>query len=99
MDDLSQAFAHEGVGFGAGYTRTPIYEYDVLKNRRFFGESAYPLLDPASGRDVRYYTGMCPEAEGILKRMLVRHVNEKCTEEMIHDMARAIRKVFTHYAK
>ena len=87
------------MGFGAGYTRTPIYEYDVLKNRRFFGESAFPLLDPASGRDVRYYTGMCPNAEGILKRMLVRHINEKCTEEMVHDMAKAIRKVFTHYAK
>ena len=99
LDDLSKAFAHEGVGFGAGYTRTPIYEYDVLKNRRFFGESAFPLLDPASGRDVRYYTGMCPNAEGILKRMLVRHINEKCTEPMIHDMAKAIRKVFTHYAK
>ena len=42
---------------------------------------------------------MCPNAEGILKRMLVRHINEKCTEPMIHDMAKAIRKVFTHYAK
>ena len=48
---------------------------------------------------MRYYTGMCPNAEGILKRMLVRHINEKCTEEMVHDMAKAIRKVFTHYAK
>jgi len=99
LDELAKALGAEGLPVGAGYTRTPIYEYEVLKERRFFGQSAFPLHDPAAGRDVRYSTGLCPHAEAILQRMLVGNVNEKFTEEMVHDIARAIHKVFTYYAR
>ncbi len=70
LEDIAKALGAEGVPFGAGYTRTPIYQYEVLRDRRFFGDSAFPLHDPASGRDVRYEPGLCPNAEAILQHML-----------------------------
>lgn len=97
--DLAAALAAEGLPWHGGSIKTPIYGYRMLRERRLFGESALPLHDPATGRDVRYEPALCPNAEAILNRMMTTILNENFTEQIVIDVARGVRKVCEHYAR
>ena len=91
--DFAQAVRAEGIPCGVGYIGIPIYLTDALRNRITYGTSSCPYTCPRASRDVRYYEGLCPNAEAALKRMLTVPINEHYTERDVEDIAEAIRKV------
>lgn len=93
MDTLAAALKAEGLPCWAGYTKVPIYMYNVLTIPYTYGHSGYPVKE--SGRT--YQQGLCPEAEKDLKEMIVIPWSEKYTPEHVALIARTLKKVFRHY--
>lgn len=97
MDELAAALQAEGVQCWAGYTKTPIYNYDVLTKPATYGRSGYPLR--GGDREYTYGLGLCPNAEAALQRMIVLPINERYTEQHCRCVAAGLRKVFGHFAR
>lgn len=95
MDTLSEALKAEGLMCWAGYTKVPIYMYNVLTIPYTYGNSGYPIT--GSGR--KYGQGLCPNAEKDLKEMIVLPMCEKFTEEHVSMIAGALKKVLEHYKR
>lgn len=93
LDTLAKALNAEGLPGWAGYTKVPIYMYNVLTIPYTYGRSGYPLTD--AGMD--YGEGLCPNAEKDLKEMIVIPMNEKYSEEHVVSIARALKKVIGYY--
>ncbi len=92
-DEFAEALRAEGVSCSAHYIGRPIFLcHDALRNQRLFGNSSYPFDHAA--REIVYDDTTCPRTQKVLDRM----VQPMCptqfmSEEDIHDIARAIRKV------
>jgi dTDP-4-amino-4,6-dideoxygalactose transaminase len=95
MDTIAEALKAEGLPCWAGYTKVPIYMYNVLTIPYTYGKSGYPLVE--SGRT--YGEGLCPNAEKDLKEMIVLPFCEGFKEEHIELITKAVKKVFDHYRK
>lgn len=93
MDTLSKAFIAEGLPCWAGYSKVPLYMYNVLTIPYTYGSSGYPLVD--SGR--KYGEGLCPKAEEDLKEMVVVPFNEGYSSEHIFLIAKTLKKVLDYY--
>ncbi len=93
LDTIAKVLTAEGLSSWAGYTRDPIYMYNVLTIPYTYGRSGYPLTE--SGR--KYREGLCPNAEKDLKEMIVVPMNEKFTEEHVTLIANALKKVVNYY--
>lgn len=91
MDTIAEALKAEGLPCWAGYTKVPIYMYNVLTIPYTYGRSGYPLAG------YQYGEGLCPEAEQDLREMIVLPFCEGYRPEHIELMARAVKKVLTHY--
>ncbi|MGC9320285.1 MAG: DegT/DnrJ/EryC1/StrS family aminotransferase [Armatimonadota bacterium] len=92
-EEFAQALRAEGVSCGAHYIGKPIFLcHAAMRNKHLFGDSDYPF--DRADREVIYDETTCPRTQRVLDRM----VQPLCptqfmTEEDIHDIARAIRKV------
>jgi dTDP-4-amino-4,6-dideoxygalactose transaminase len=95
MDTLAEALSKEGVPCWAGYTKVPMYMYDVFTKPYTYGTSGYPLT--GSGRT--YGEGLCPASEKDLKEMIVFPFCEGYRPEHIQQIAHAVTKVFEHFRK
>jgi perosamine synthetase len=93
MDMTARALKAEGLECWAGYTKVPIYMYNVLTVPYTYGRSGYPLKNAGA----HYGEGLCPEAEKDLKEMIVLPINEKFEEVHIEAIYTALKKVFGHY--
>lgn len=96
LQTIADALKAEGIQSWAGYTKVPIYQYDVLTVPRTFGRSGWPLSG-VTGRKYTYGPGLCPEAERVLTRMLVLPWSERYTEAHLRDIAAGLAKVFEHF--
>jgi len=99
-DEFARALAAEGVPAGAGYIAKPVYLYDVLREKKTYGDSHFPygyapFRDPEN--EMEYCEGLCPAAEQALREMIRIPLNEFWTEQDVRDAARAIHKVAEHY--
>jgi len=94
LDTISRALTAEGLPNWAGYTKVPIYMYNVLTLPYTYGRSGYPLVE--SGR--KYGEGLCPNAEKDLKEMIVLPINERYTEEHVTFTVKALKKVINYYS-
>jgi hypothetical protein len=61
-----------------------------------YGTSGYPLSE-FSRQEYRH--GLCPNAEKALSSVIAIHWNENYMSEHVEQIAGAIRKVATYYAK
>lgn len=93
LNTIADALSAEGLPSWAGYTKVPLYMYNVFTIPYTYGRSGYPIEN--SGR--KYEEGLCPNAEQDLKEMIVVPINEKYTEEHVILTAKALKKVLTHY--
>lgn len=86
-DEFAKAVSAEGIGVGAHYIGTPIYNYPVFARHSAFprGEHAYQRTD--------YAPGLCPETERILRDCVLLGVNEGYSETDLDETAAGIRKV------
>lgn len=90
--EFVRALSAEGIPASAGYIGRPLYLSPVLREKRTYGSSHCPY-DCGRGRDIEYKEGYCPEAEAILKRLILVGWNENYSEEDADDIAAALAKV------
>jgi dTDP-4-amino-4,6-dideoxygalactose transaminase len=98
LQTIADALKSEGIQSWAGYTKVPIYQYDVLARARTFGKSGWPISG-VTGKNYSYGPGLCPEAEKALGEMIVLPWSEKYTQAHLRDLAAGLFKVFEHYRK
>lgn len=92
-DRFVQALQKEGAPASGHYIGKPIFLYDLLREKRVYGNSNYPWSLQPAGQEVRYEPGETPVTEQILDDMVGISINEKMTEDDIGDIAEAIQKV------
>lgn len=95
-DQLAQALSAEGMPCGAHYIGKPIFMYDLLREKRIYGQSNYPFCLQPAGEEVRYETGETPETERILADLLQVPINENYTDEMVDDIIACFEKVWAN---
>lgn len=93
-DKIAAAISSEGIPCGAHYIGKPIFMYDLLRQKRVYGNSNYPFCLQEPGHEVRYEAGECPNTEKILADMLQLSINEKYTEEDADNIIEVIQKVW-----
>lgn len=99
LREFAEALRAEGIPCSAGYIGVPLYLTKVLRERKTFAKTGFPLADnPFYGRSVEYKEGLCPRAERALKRLIVIPWNEFYTPDDVDDIAEAIEKLVKYYA-
>ena len=100
-DDFAKALTAEGLPAAAGYIEKPVYLYDVLREKKTYGDTSFPFgyapfRDPDN--EIEYVEGLCPNAERMLKEMVRVSLNEFWAEEDVRDAAAIILKVAENFA-
>lgn len=93
---LARALASEGAPTSAHYIGRPIFMYDLLKNKRIYGNSDFPFNLQPAGSEVRYEEGETPQTEAILDDLLRVAVNENYTDKATDDIIACFEKVFAN---
>jgi dTDP-4-amino-4,6-dideoxygalactose transaminase len=93
-DKIAAAVSAEGGGCGAHYIGVPIFMYDLLRQKKIYGDSNYPFCLQPEGQEVRYELGECPQTEQIIADMLQIGINEKMTDQDATDIIACFRKVW-----
>jgi dTDP-4-amino-4,6-dideoxygalactose transaminase len=90
MDAIANLISAEGLECWAGYTKVPIYMYNVLTVPYTYGKSGYPLVE--SGYS--YGEGLCPVAEEDLKGLIVTPMCEGFKDEHLNMISEVLKRVF-----
>lgn len=93
---LAQALAKEGAPCGAHYIGQPIFMYDLLREKRIYGDSDFPFSLQPEGQQVRYERGETPGTEQILDDLLQVSINEKMTDQDAADIISCFEKVWAN---
>jgi dTDP-4-amino-4,6-dideoxygalactose transaminase len=94
--EFVDALKAEGVPASAGYIPVPLYGNPVFREHGFFA-GRWPTKE--LGLTAMDYAGVrCPVAEATLEDGVRVTIHQGMDEDWILDVARAIRKVATHYA-
>ncbi|MEN6549847.1 MAG: DegT/DnrJ/EryC1/StrS family aminotransferase [Armatimonadia bacterium] len=91
---LAQALGKEGAPAGAHYIGQPIFMYDLLRQKKIYGDSTFPFCLQPEGQQVRYEKGETPETERILDDLLQISINEKMTDQDVDDIIACFVKVW-----
>jgi len=91
---LAGALSKEGAPVGAHYIGRPIFMYDLLRNKRIYGDSDFPFNLQPAGQEVRYGAGETPQTEQILDDLIQVSVNENYTDQDAEDIIACFAKVF-----
>jgi perosamine synthetase len=91
---LAQALGAEGAPAGAHYIGQPIFMYDLLRQKKIYGESTFPFCLQPEGQEVRYEAGETPETERILDDLLQISINEQMTDQDATDIIACFHKVW-----
>jgi dTDP-4-amino-4,6-dideoxygalactose transaminase len=94
--DFVKALAAEGASVTGGYIKHPLYREPVFQNHAFFA-GRWPVKEMGL-TDMDFSEHSCPNAESMLTEGIRIPIFEYMTEEYIHGVARAIRKVARHFA-
>ncbi|MBM4457986.1 MAG: DegT/DnrJ/EryC1/StrS family aminotransferase [Chloroflexi bacterium] len=94
---FGQAIKAEGLPFGVGYIPNPVFEYDVIRDRKTFGASGIPWTLPQARPGIIYDRRDYPGTLRFLDEMFVMSWNEGLTEADVHDIAGALAKVARYY--
>jgi len=94
--EFVKALAAEGVETSAGYIPVTLHHNPVFLKHGFFA-GRWPVRELGL-TTMDYSKHETPEAEAILKTGIRIGINEAMTEDYIHGVAEAIRKVAGHYA-
>ena len=95
-DALAQALGAEGAPAGAHYIGQPIFMYDLLRQKKIYGDSNFPFSLQAEGQGVRYEAGECPQTEAILNDLLMVSLNERMTDQDVTDIIACFEKVWAN---
>lgn len=90
---FGDALVAEGVPAWVRYIVDPLYLSPIFTQPSTYGTSGYPLTSYAHQV---YARGLCPGSEQALAQVIAIQWNENYTEEHVHQIAIAIRKVAAH---
>jgi len=93
---LAGALSKEGAPCGAHYIGQPIFMYDLLREKRIYGDSDFPFSLQPEGQQVHYEKGETPETERILDDMLQVSINEKMSDADTDDIIACFEKVWAN---
>ena len=89
---FSDALRQEGLSPSLMYGGQPIYMRPSLLNRATATPESSPWTSPLYTGDARYYEGLCPASEDIMKRVLiVASVNARYTDRDVDEIVRIVR--------
>jgi dTDP-4-amino-4,6-dideoxygalactose transaminase len=88
----------EGLPFGVGYIPNPVFEYDVIRERKTFGSSGIPWTLPQARQGITYDRKDYPSTMTFIDEMFVTNWNEGMSEADVRDIAAGLSKVATYYA-
>ena len=99
-DEFARALTAEGLPASSGYMPHPVYLYDVLREKKTYGNTSFPygyapFRDPEN--EIEYCPGLCPQAELALREMIRFSINEFWTEQDVREAAQIIHKVAQYY--
>lgn len=97
-DKFVEALNAEGVPSEAGYIPTCVYEYELFKNLNAYEGTRCPFDCKYYGKEIKYYKGMCPVAEDILKTAIRLPVSEFYTEQDLKEVIAGITKVSNYFS-
>jgi dTDP-4-amino-4,6-dideoxygalactose transaminase len=95
---FAAAIKAEGLPFGVGYIPNPVFEYDVIRQRKTFGSSGIPWTLPQARQGIVYDRKDCPSTIRLMDEIVITNWNEGMSEEDVQDMAAAVGKVAAYYA-
>jgi len=96
---IVDALQAEGLPCELGYPGpVPLYLYEMMKERKTFGSSGWPLTSPAARKQWSYPEGLCPQAEKACRETVVLPWNEGLKERHVRLIAEALFKVVRAYA-
>lgn len=75
-EQFGKALAGEGVSVGGNWIGKPLQQFEALAQQITYGSSHCPFDCPRASGEVRYYEGMCPNAELALKQLRTLPMNE-----------------------
>ena len=93
---LASALAKEGAPANAHYIGKPIFMYDLLRNKKIYGDTDFPFSLQSEDQQVRYEEGANPQTEQILDDLLQIPVNENYTDQDTEDIIKCFEKVFAN---
>lgn len=96
-EQFVEALRAEGVQASPGYIAQCVYEMDMFTNKTAYGEMHCPFSCPFYGREIEYKTGLCPEAENILKTCIRLECKEYFTEQDLAETIAGIKKVSAYF--
>jgi perosamine synthetase len=95
---FAQAVKAEGLPFWVGYIPNPVFEYDVIRDRKTFGTSGIPWTLPQARPGITYDRRDYPGTLQFLAEMFVMSWNESLTDDDVRDIGGALAKVAGYYA-
>jgi dTDP-4-amino-4,6-dideoxygalactose transaminase len=94
---FGRAIKAEGLPFGVGYIPNPIFDYDVIRDRKTYGTSGIPWTLPQARPGIVYDREDYPRTLQFLDEVFVMNWNEGLTEADARDIAGALAKVAGHH--
>lgn len=95
---FSEAVRAEGIPFRVGYLPNPVFEYDVIRERKTFGTSGIPWTLPQARQGITYERKDYPGTMHFLEHTLIMGWNEGLTEQDVSDIAGGLAKVAGYFA-
>ncbi len=95
---FAEAIKAEGLPFGVGYIPNPVFEYDVIRERKTFGSSGIPWTLPQARPGITYDRKDYPGTLRLMNEMFVTNWNEGMTESDVHDIAAGLAKAANYCA-
>lgn len=97
--EVMKALAAEGIDGFVGYPgQIPLYKYPLIREHKTFGTSGWPFTLEGA-RKIDYDSELCPQAERACKETICMWWTDRMEERHLEQIATAIRKVITAYAK
>lgn len=92
------ALIGEGLAAEQGYPGPiPLYLYQMIRDRKTFGQSGWPFDAPTARRRWDYQEGLCPRAEEVCRQTVVIPWNEGLRSDHVDLIGSAIHKVLNTY--
>lgn len=94
-DEFAEAMRAEGIP-GGTWIGKPLYLFDSILKQITLGSSSWPFKGTGA-RVQEYGEGLCPRAERVMKELFSISLHEGWSDKEIEDVAKAVRKVATHF--
>lgn len=99
IPEVMKALTAEGIDGFIGYPGSiPLYRYPVVREHKTFGGSGLPFTLPGV-RQIDYGSSLCPEAERACRETVCMWWTDRLEEHHLRQIATAIGKVVSAYAK